>query len=228
MFKFSIFIIITIVYSSCSTPHISMQSLEQCAFPIVSINDTLNLGYFDKVLEKTENKRAAKWAKRNHFHLYGIQLMNNTEKSIHGSELEFYSQNKKLELISNKWAAKKLRQRINSTPFIGFFTSIIETIIYSKIDEQRNNGIDPLNHSAAIDHTISNEIINISEDIRKTANNNLMDEMIKYDIIRQKLYSNKINYGIIVLKADKAPQKIRVRIVDEKEFKIGYNKLAPN
>lgn len=204
-----------------------MQSLEQCAFPIISVNDTLNLGYFDKVLEKTENKRAAKWAKHNHFHLYGIQLMNNTDKRIHGSELEFYSEGKKLEVISNKWAANKLRQRINSTPFIGFFTSLIEVVIYSKIDPERDNGTDPLNHSIAIDHTISNEIVTISEDIRKTANNNLMDEMIKYDIVRQKLYSDKANYGIIVIKSDKAPQKIRVRITDPKEFKIGKNKLAP-
>jgi len=201
--------------------------LEQCAFPIISVNDTLNLGYFDKVLEKTENKRAAKWAKRNHFHLFGIQLINNTDKYIHGSELEFYSRGKKLEIISNKWAANKLRQRINSTPFIGFFTSLIEAIIYSKIDQERDNGISSQNHNAAIDHTISNEIVTISEDIRKTANNNLMDEMIKYDIVRQKLYSDKVNYGIIVIKSDKAPQKIKVRITDPKEFKIGENKLAP-
>ena len=227
MFRISIFIIITIIYTSCSTPHLSMQSLEQCAFPIMSVNDTLNLGYFDKILEKTENKRASKWAKHNHFHLYGIQLMNNTDKSIHGSELEFYSENKKLELISNKWAAKSLRQRINPTPFIGFFTSVIEAIIYSKIDPERNNGIDPQNHSAAIDHTISNEIVSASEDVRKTANNNLMNEMIKYDIIRQRLYSNKANYGIIVIKSDRAPKKIQVRVVDEKEIKIGENKLAP-
>ncbi len=204
-----------------------MQALEQCAFPIISINDTLNLGYFDKILEKTENKRASKWAKHNHFHLYGIQLINNTDKVINGSELEFYNGNKKLELISNRWAAKKLRQKINPIPFIGFFTSIIEAIIYSKIDPERDNGMYPLNQSASIDHTISGEIVSISEDIRKTANNNFMNEMIKYDIIQQRLYSNKPNYGIIVIKSDKPPKKIQVRIIDIKEFKIGENKLAP-
>lgn len=227
MVRFSIFIILSLACFSCSTPHISMRSLEQCSFPKLSINDTLNLGYFDNLLDNTNNKRAARWAKRNHFHLFGIQLINNTDKCIHGSELEFYSEYRKLEVVSNKWAANKLRQRINSTPFIGFFTSLIEMVIYSKIDQESNNDINSPNDSTTIDHTLSNEIVTISEDIRKTANNNLMDEMIKYDIIRQKLYSDKVNYAIIVIKSDKTPQKIRVRITAPKEFKIGKNKLAP-
>lgn len=211
-------LIVTILYG-CATKHHSMQALPRCSYPNISPSDTITLSYFDNVLEKSQNRRAASWAKRKGYHFLGVKLLNNTDEIIRGFQLKFYQGDSKINTVSNKWAARKVRQRLNSTPFICFFTGLFEALIFRSINSDEDNYEDTLwADDDKLAAPISATIYEADKETRKRANKDLIRELESYEIFRKTLYPGKPAYGIVVVKSKQLPQNLRIKVLKMDEF----------
>ena len=75
------------------------------------VTKDLTYSYSADQIRYGKNNFKRSWANKNDVQLLYISLLNNAEEPIHGSQLGFYSDGNKLEMISNKLTADKLGTR---------------------------------------------------------------------------------------------------------------------
>lgn len=75
------------------------------------VRKDITFSYSADQITNRENKIKTGWAKRNNVQVLEVNIVNNTEKSIHGTQFSFISNGEVLEMVNNKVAAEKLKNR---------------------------------------------------------------------------------------------------------------------
>lgn len=216
-----IFLASIILFSSCATQHKSLSGIREWSYPENQLDEHFLFNYVDNILSKTNNNRAARWAKRKNIHVISIRLINNTEKPIHGTQLSFFNGNKKAEVIPNRWLAKKVRQRFSPLMILWLPVFMIESALWPKYDNHSDNfwsEDDGFNY-------ISMEVAKESNNMRKNANFNLRHELLNFQLATQILEPGKIVYGIVGIRC-KNDLKDLIIVSNEAKFNVisNYNK----
>lgn len=203
-----------ILLSSCAVQHHQLPTLSLVNFDNyhTNNNDGLQYGYFENVLEYSENKRLIRWAKRKNYQIIGFNVINISDDFRKGYQLKFYRNNKQLSLVRNEWVADKAKQKAGNTFLFAIPFFLLETAIRG--DEDENTPRDEYGFKIEDIETtpVTNDFVQASENVRKEANRNLLNDLRKYDISHQVLPYGVPVYGVIVID-DKIPvDDIEVRL----------------
>ncbi len=104
----AILLAFTLFTLSCKSPKTVIE-VAPTKPPVVSLDITYSYSADQIRYGKNNFKRG--WANKNDVQLLYISVMNNSEEPVHGSQLGFYSEGNKLEIVNNKLAAEKLKTR---------------------------------------------------------------------------------------------------------------------
>ncbi|MGQ8336373.1 hypothetical protein ACUNWD_07455 [Sunxiuqinia sp. A32] len=211
-----LFFISIILLSSCAARYKTITGIRDWSYPQNQFDKQFSFSYFDNVLKETNNKRAARWAKRKNIHVIGIKLINNGEKPIHGTQLSFYNGDERAEIIHNQWLAKKVRQRISPLMIVVLPALLVEDAIF-----HRNGDTDEFNTRSFENdpHYFTEDIANQEEKRRKDANFSLKDELMKFQLANQVLIPNKAVYGVIGIRCKGELKDLRV-VKNDSDFSI--------
>lgn len=205
---FTLSILAIFLFPGCAVQHHTISGIRNWNYPITQINDTLSLGFVDGVLEKTGNLKPAKWATRKNIHVVGIKLINNSKTPIHGSQLAFYSNEQKIEMLHNRWLARKVRQRIS--PLMGLaipFLFIEEALFHNEGEHDINSPFYESNPQY-----ITTEVTSREQKKRKQSNNNLQQELVGFQTADKTLFPGKPVYGIIGFKNTSEINNLKVSV----------------
>ena len=199
-------IAVVFLLTSCAVQHKSLSGISQWSYPQHQMDSVISFSFVDDVLDKSGNKRQAKWADRKGIEIISIKLINNTKKPIHGTQIAYLLNNKKPEIIHNKWLAKKVRQRISPLMILALPFFIVEALLFHQDDNDNDyyqlNNIEP--------YYITNEVVAQQEVKRGAANFNLQKEIMSFKLASQVLVPGRPVYGIIGIKTGQKLDNLEV------------------
>lgn len=104
----SILIAISILFVQCSTQKntISLSKNKQAI-----VREDITFSYSDDQIANKESNIKTGWAKRNDIQVLSINIINNSDEPIHGTQFCFIAEGDTLEIVNNKIAAKKLKTK---------------------------------------------------------------------------------------------------------------------
>ncbi|MCK3684032.1 hypothetical protein [Maribellus sp. YY47] len=109
MKKIASLLLVSILFCwSCKSPK-SVIEVAPTKPPVVTSEITYSYSADQIRYGKNNFKRA--WANKNNVQLLHLSILNNADDAIHGSQLGFYSDGNKLEMVNNRLAAEKLGTR---------------------------------------------------------------------------------------------------------------------
>ena len=136
---FPIFLICVFLFGSCAVQHKSLSGIKEWSYPQNQFDKQFDFSYVDDVLDKTNNKRSASWAKRKDIHVISIRLINNGKNPVHGMQISFYNGDDRAEIIHNNWLAKKVRQRFSPLMILWLPVFVVEAALFHKDDDDTDN-----------------------------------------------------------------------------------------
>ncbi len=208
-----IFILAIILFTSCATQRESFTSIKSWSYPPGQLDSTLGFSFVENVLGKVNYNQKEQWAHNKNIHIISVRLINNTSEPIHGTQISFQINGKKVETVDNKWLAKKIRKR--SFPqmlvFLPFY--LIEDAIFHSYDDE----YDPYNIYE--DFHVTNAIANEVDQERIESNNSLMLELIDNELYRKVLWPNTPVYSIVGIKYEGDISDLKAT-VSEAKFSI--------
>ncbi len=116
----SVFIAVIILFTSCSA-YKNTTILSPTRTPVTEKD--IIYSYSSDLIRDPDNNLRKAWANRKNVHVLNIEIINTSDKPIHGSQLSFYTKEKKLEIVDHKLAATKLKTK--SFPTIIYFLPVI-------------------------------------------------------------------------------------------------------
>ena len=209
--------ILILLLSSCATHHHTISGIREWSYPQNQFDKQFDFRYVDHVLEKTGNKRAARWAKRKNIHVISICLINNGKSPIHGTQLSLYNGNEKAEIIHNLWLARKVRQRVSPLMILAIPAFIIEeALFHSNDDEYENNYPDSFFED---EPSITQDVVD--QELRKQAkaNFNLTRELMNFQLANQTLYPGAAVYGIVGIRSKSDLHSLKV-VLTQTDVKV--------
>ncbi len=194
--------------TSCAVEHRIIPKLESGSIQPLRFNhnDSLSYGYFKDLLELSDNKRLKRWAKRNDYNIIGFEVTNVGSEFTKGFQLKYYLNNQRITPIRNAWIARKARQKVNGMALLAIPVSIIEWAIFPKEPEYDAYGFDQTDYT-----TVSMKMAESNNSVRKQANKELLNNLVRYEISDKVLPKGIPVYGIIVLKGNIDLSKLEVR-----------------
>ena len=118
------------LFSSCA-PYKNTATLSPVKDPVST--DKLIYSYSTDLVREPDNKLKKGWANRKDVQVFNIEIINISDKPIHGSQFGFYSDGKRLELVDNKLAAEKLRTKKFPAAVYIIPVVLVGVIIYAAI-----------------------------------------------------------------------------------------------
>jgi hypothetical protein len=134
-----IFIVSSILFIQCSTQKnsITLSKTKQS-----TIREDITFSYSDDQIANKESNIKTGWAMRNDIQVLSINIINNSDEPIHGTQFCFVAEGDTLEIVNNKIAAKKLKTKkfptyvylIPPILVVGVVYLGIMSLTYSKTD----------------------------------------------------------------------------------------------
>ena len=219
MNRISFLLVLSLSITSCVTQQQSLTVVKGWPHPQVQFDSNISLSLIDHVLEKTGNSRGERWAERKNLHVVSVKLVNNSNNPIHGTQVSLLINDKKAEVISNKWLAKKIRLRASPLSFLFIPTVLIEETIYDRIfNKEDEYGIDENTYDMEF-HTISERVAEEYSNERKKSNSNLKTELASMELARKTLWPNQPVYCIVGIKTEDDISKMKA-LISESNFTI--------
>ncbi|WP_299582283.1 hypothetical protein [uncultured Sunxiuqinia sp.] len=210
-------ILLVVVCCSCAVKHRTLTRVQDWSYPVGQMDDQLSFSYVDNILEKTNNKQGARWAKRKNIHVVSIRLINNSKHPIHGTQLSFFNGDEQVELVHNEWLAKKVRQRFSPLMVLFFPIALIEQAIYERAaDNEYDDGVE----HESITMSFAEQV----DDFRIKENSTLKDELMNFQLANQILMPGKPVYGIIGVRSKSELKTLRA-VCRNSNFEILSNQL---
>ncbi len=197
-----LFTLFFFVFSSCAVHHKNISHVQDWSYPQVQFDDQFSFGYVDHLLEKTNNKKGSRWARRKNIHVIGIRLVNNTDKPIHGSQVMFMNNGERVEIIHNKWLAKKVRQRFSPLMILWLPVLAIEAALFPPEEDHEGFTVDEPNY-------ISKQAMREENKKRIKANFDLHQELMDFQLASKILLPGEIVNGVIGVKCKSDPGDLR-------------------
>ncbi|MGQ7871179.1 hypothetical protein [Sunxiuqinia sp. sy24] len=182
-------ILFVVCCSSCAVKHRTLTRVQNWSYPVGQMDSQLSFSYVDNILEKTNNKRGARWANRKNIHVVSIRLINNSKQPIHGTQLAFFNGDEQVELLHNEWLAKKVRQRFSPLMILFFPIALMEQAIFESDDDVYDNGVE----HESITMSIAEDV----DEFRVKENSTLRDEFMNFQLANLVLMPGKPVYEII-------------------------------
>ncbi|HKJ42734.1 MAG TPA: hypothetical protein VKA27_11610 [Sunxiuqinia sp.] len=216
--RYLFFIVISVfLLNSCAVQHHSISGIRNWSYPQNQLDKQFDFRYVDHILEKTENKRAARWANRKNIHVISICLINNGKTSIHGTQLSFYNGDEKAEIMRNLWLGRKVRQRVSPLLILALPAFIIEDALFqSNDDEYGNTCSDPFFDD---EPSITQKVVDQEFKKQVKANFNLTKELMNFQLANQALFPGKPVYGVVGIKCKGELNHLHV-VVKDVDFQI--------
>lgn len=174
------------------------------------VRSDISFSYSADQIRYYDNKIKKGWAKRNDVQVLNIRIINNSNKTIHGSQLGFYSSDNYLEIIDNKLASEKLKSKKFPTAVYIIPVFIVGYVIYA--------GLISLLDS---DEELNAEEIPFPEKSEEAKDplykaNLIQKELYHFNIAKQVLHPGEQISGFIALKSASVINEldIQVREVD--------------
>jgi hypothetical protein len=123
----SIFILSSILFAQCSTQKntISLSKTKQAA-----VREDITFSYSDdQIANKVSNLKTG-WAKRNEIQVLSVNIINNSDEAIHGTQFCFVAEGDTLEIFNNKIAAKKLKTKKFPTYLLLIPPALVIVVVY--------------------------------------------------------------------------------------------------
>ena len=171
---FRILIMVVLLSSGCAVQHKSLTGIRRWNYPQHQMDSIVSFSFVENVLEKSGNKRQEQWAKRKQIKIIGIKLINNTKKNIHGTQISFFLNDKKQEIIHNQQLAKKVRQRVSPLLIFTLPFFILEDALFHRDDDEYYDNTEPF--------YITEELLVQNGEQRKDSNFNLRQELVASQI----------------------------------------------
>ncbi len=203
--QFAALLLILFLFNSCAVHHNSLSNIKDWSFPQNQFDKIFSFSYVDHLLEKTDNKAGARWAKRKNIHVIGIKLVNNTNRTIHGSQVIFTNDGEQIEIMHNNWIAKKVRQRISPLMILFLPAFLIESALWSKDDDE---------YSGDTDLFITGEVAGKIEQYRKGANFDLRQELLDFQLANKVLKPGEEINGVIGVKSNRNLNNLKASLSD--------------
>lgn len=200
--------------SSCK-PLENTVKLANTKAPIVRTDITY--AYSDDQIRTDDNNLKKGWAKRNDIQVLNVKINNNTNKTIHGSQLGFYSNDKRLEIIDNRLASEKLKSKKFPTAVYIVPIFIVGYVIYagllSLIDD---------------DDTLNSEDIAFPEKTDEAKDplyksNELQKKLYHFNIAKQVIHPGEQISGYIALRSKKAIEVLDIQVREVDYEVVGLN-----
>lgn len=144
---------LVLVLTSCA-PYKNTATLAQVKDPVTTKD--LIYSYSNDLIREPDNNLKKGWANRKNVQVFNIEIINISNEPIHGSQFNFYSDGKKLELVDNELAAKKLKTKKFPTAVyiipIVFVGVIIYAAIYTAVnpnDDLDGDGFSDINSGSS-------------------------------------------------------------------------------
>lgn len=207
--RFFLFISLTFLISSCASKHKTLPELNISYIDAFHINenDSLYYGYFEDLLQLNDNKKLKRWTNRKNYKILGFEVINTSYSFVKGFQLKFYDNNQRIIPIRNEWVAKKARQKVNRVSFFAYPMHIIEMCLFPPEKEIDEYGFDISDYS-----TVSMQIAEQNNKIRKKANSDLLKDLSQNDISDKVLPRGVPVYGIIIIEGNVNIQQLQVRL----------------
>jgi hypothetical protein len=123
----SIFILSSILFAQCSTQKntISLSKTKQAA-----VREDITFSYSDDQIANKESNLKTGWAKRNEIQVLSVNIINNSDEAIHGTQFCFVAEGDTLEIFNNKIAAKKLKTKKFPTYLLLIPPALVIVVVY--------------------------------------------------------------------------------------------------
>lgn len=208
------FIAIIMLASSCK-PLENSVILANTKDPIVRTDITYS--YSDDQIRHADNKLKKGWANRNDVQVLHVRIINNTEKTIHGSQLGFYTAGEQLEIVNNELASKKLKSKKFPTAVYIVPVFIVGYLMYAALlslldDNDEINGEDlPLPEKSE----------EAKDPLYKA--NLIQKELYHFNIAKQLIHPGEQISGFIALKSRAKIDVLDIEVRDVDYEVVGIN-----
>lgn len=192
-----------IAITSCKVHYPTIQNLRGVNYPNLTMNDTLSVSYISNIWEvATMPERYTKWAERKKFRFIGVKLTNTSSKTIRGYQLRFYDGQERLRLLDNRWVGKKVFKQHSPIPVIGSVVGcIIGGVLLNRLGLEEGG----------------EKVLNTPQEngeMRAEMHNNLVYELMTFDINEKILFPGEPVYGIIVAKKETEIKDLKIKITE--------------
>ena len=146
---FSLLVAFVFLFISC-TPYKNVATLTPVQDPVTT--EDLIYSHSSDLIRVTDNHLKTAWANRKNVQVLNVDIINISEKPIHGSQFSFYSNGNRLEIVNNKLAAEKLKTK--RFPAIVYIIPVVlvGVIIYAAItpvNDMDGDGFSDVNNDSS-------------------------------------------------------------------------------
>ncbi|WP_212215864.1 hypothetical protein [Carboxylicivirga linearis] len=190
---------LALLLASCAVEHKVIPELSIGNIDTYQFNETDSLyyGYFKDLLKESCNKRLQRWAKRKHYTFVGFKVTNASLEFTKGYQLKYYYKGQKITPVRNQWVAHKARQKSKASGWLALPFTLIEKAIWPPEEVYDEYGFSQNDES-----TISSQIAEDDNKVRKQANKDLAEDLVSHEISDKVLHTGVPVYGIMVLEGD--------------------------
>jgi hypothetical protein len=203
----SIFVASSILFAQCSTQKntISLSKTKQAV-----VREDITFSYSDDQIANKESNLKTGWANRNDIQVLSINIINNSDEAIHGTQFCFINEGDTLEIVNNKIAAKKLKTKkfptyiylIPPALVVGVVYVAIMTLTYSKIDHD-NDGFEDYPQLNAKKKKPKDELQGL---------NAIQKGLYTFNIAEKTLLPNQQLSGLIAFKSTKPIHTLDIKV----------------
>lgn len=213
--KVTIFITFSLLLAGCK-PLENTISLANTKPPVVR-ND-ITFSYSSDQIRFGENNIRKGWANRNNVQVLNVKIINNSNQSIHGSQFVFYSNGKKLEIINNELASKKLKSKKFPSAVYIVPGVIVAVVIYAGLKNLIDDS--PYLDGEELDDNIDEGLKKAHKNHAPTDKLNLIQKnLYLFNIAEKILPPNGQISGIIAFRSSKAIDKLDIQ-VKKSDFEV--------
>lgn len=208
MKSFSAVLAILFFLTSCST-YTNTSSGTELKNPVIS--DQLIYSYSSDLVRDKDNNLRKGWANRNNVQVLNLELINTTDHPIHGSQLAFFSDGKKLELANNHLASKKLKTKKFPTIVYLIPVVLVAVVVYAAIapsDDLDGDGFSDVDTGSKKEKKDPMEHANL-----------IQKALYDFNIASEILYPNEKLSGLVALHSDETITDLEIR-VKEADFEV--------
>lgn len=162
-------------------------SPEYISYDSHDLKDGIGFSYKYDVLNLNGNKKYAKKEQKRGVKVVAVKITNYTSSSINvARDLSFYLGSNQISPLDSKTVKQELKQ--NTPAYLLYM--LLTPMVFQKSDESGTE-------TTHIGYVVGPAITFLNIIVASTANNNFLQELIKYDITNSEIAPNETKYGII-------------------------------
>lgn len=196
-FQYSFMLAIIILFSGCAQSYYALNP-SKIGYTVSNEFEDITLSYRYDILNEKGNKKISKKEKKNNVKVVAVKITNNTNRVLNiGNNAAFFNGNSLIYPMDAMSAKNNIKQSVPSHLLYLLLSPLTLSV----------NGSGPVPIGLLLGPAISGGNMIVAG----TANKNLYNELVKYDILYRDIQPNETVYGLVVFKnLDYAPLTIKL------------------